>query len=265
MTMLRRYGEQEGDADILCALIALNVDMVVRIMIENIKVTTMKKIFLFTVLASAGIFGVTNFSSAQVAGTSTTIGVSIAESTQIALGWSVKKTILGKEIYNDSGEKIGKVKDLIIAKDRQISYVIIGAGGFVGIGMHDVAIPVSQIQNQSGRLVMPGATKEIVKSLPQFKYADSTARRDDFVAKTELDLAKAKAEIVTLQNKAAAGTTEAKAAMDMKISASQLEMKATEAKLTELKNATANRWREFEAGVSAANERLRKSLAQAAA
>ena len=229
----------------------------------NLKVETMKKIFLITALASAGIFGSINLVSAQIAGASTAVGVSVTESTQVALGWSVKKTLLGKDIYNDTGEKVGKVKDLIIARDRQVSYVIIGAGGFVGIGMHDVAIPVSQIQNLSGRLVMPGATKDIVKGLPRFEYARSTAKRDEFVAKTELDLKKAKNEITAMQNKAAAGTSEAKAALDMKIGVSQQELKDTEAKLEEMKNAAANRWREFEAGVTAADERLRKSLVQA--
>jgi sporulation protein YlmC with PRC-barrel domain len=250
----------EGKTANVLASVKLKIDLSHNAVIKNPKVEKMKKLFLVTVLASAGSFVMTDFAVAQVAGASTSVGVNMTESTQVALGWSVKKTILGKMVYTDTGEKIGKVEDLIIATDKHVSYVIIAAGGFVGIGTHNVAIPVSQIQNQAGKLVMPGATRNIVKSLPRFDYADNTARRDEFVAKTELDLTKAKNEIAVLQKKAAADTTEAKAALDIKISASQLELKATEAKLTEMKNATATRWKEFEAGVSAANERLRKSL-----
>jgi hypothetical protein len=43
----------------------------------------------------------------------------------------------------------------------------------------------------------------------------------------------------------------------------QGDVKAAEAKLTEMKQATAARWREFEAGVSAAMARLRKSIEKA--
>ena len=44
-------------------------------------------------------------------------------------------------------------------------------GGFVGLGRHDVAIPASHLQVQDGKFVLPGATKEVIKSLPKFQYA----------------------------------------------------------------------------------------------
>jgi len=46
---------------------------------------------------------------AQVVG-STTIGVSVEELKVVAVGWNVKKKILGKPVYNDKNEKIGVVK-----------------------------------------------------------------------------------------------------------------------------------------------------------
>jgi hypothetical protein len=73
---------------------------------------------------------------AQVAG-SQTIGVSQEEMKLVATGWSAKKNILGKGVYNDKNEKIGTVDDLIIAPDKSVSFVIIGSGGFVGMGKHD--------------------------------------------------------------------------------------------------------------------------------
>ena len=36
--------------------------------------------------------------------------------------------------------------------DRNVSSLIVGAGSFIGIGRHDVAIPVTQIQSRAGRL-----------------------------------------------------------------------------------------------------------------
>jgi sporulation protein YlmC with PRC-barrel domain len=106
----------------------------------------------------------------QVAG-STTIGVTVEEQKVLALGWSAKKQVLGKDVYNSSDEKIGMVEDLIIAPDKAVSYAIVGTGGFLGIDRHDVAIPAGQLKLQGDKLTLPGATKEGLKALPKFEYA----------------------------------------------------------------------------------------------
>jgi hypothetical protein len=41
----------------------------------------------------------------------------------------------------------------------------------VGLGKHDVAIPVNQLKQRDGKFVLPGATKEGIKALPKFEYA----------------------------------------------------------------------------------------------
>jgi sporulation protein YlmC with PRC-barrel domain len=108
--------------------------------------------------------------SAPVAGAQT-VGVTQAEVQVVATGWSAKKKILGKAVYNDNGQKIGTVDDIIISPDHKVTYAIVGAGGFVGVGKHDVAIPVTQLKQESDKIVLPGATKEALRSLPEFKYA----------------------------------------------------------------------------------------------
>ncbi len=52
-----------------------------------------------------------------------------------------------------------------------MSYAIVGAGGFLGVGKHDIAIPASQLKQQDGKFVLPGASKEAIKALPKFEYA----------------------------------------------------------------------------------------------
>ena len=111
-----------------------------------------------------------DYAMAQVAG-STRLGVSVEEVKIVASGWSSKKQILGKTVFNENNEKVGKIDDLIVAPTGELSFVIIGAGGFAGVGRHDVAIPVQQIQLQDGKFVLPGATKPAVKALPKFEYA----------------------------------------------------------------------------------------------
>ena len=211
-------------------------------------------------LTLAGVLCSMGPATAQVAGGTTTVGVSVVETTQIAMGWSVKKSLMGKTIYNEANQKVGKVDDLIISPDKSVSYVIVGAGGFIGMGRHDVAIPISQIEDRSGKLVMPGATKDTIKSMPAFEYVSDTARRDRFVATAEKDIANGKAKVVDLEKKAGAAGADVKARIDLEISAIQGDVKSAEAKLTEMKQATAARWKEFEAGVSAATARLRKSV-----
>jgi sporulation protein YlmC with PRC-barrel domain len=124
------------------------------------------------VLALAGLVvaGSAGRLGAQVAG-STTLGVSVEELKAVAIGWSAKKKILGKAVYNDKNEKIGVVDDLIITPDKSVSYAIIGAGGFLGMAKHDVAVPVGQLKEDKGRIVLAGATKDALKAMPKFVYA----------------------------------------------------------------------------------------------
>jgi sporulation protein YlmC with PRC-barrel domain len=113
---------------------------------------------------------------AQVAG-STLLGVAAAEMREVTFGWSAKRQVLGKAVYNDKNEPIGKIDDIIIAPDKAVSYAIIGVGGFLGVDRHDVAIPVSQIKLQDGNLVLPGASKEALKATPNFEYAPPPSQK----------------------------------------------------------------------------------------
>src|SRR6187549_3453522 len=108
---------------------------------------------------------------AKQAGKSTANGVTVTELQAVVKGWSVKRTVLGQPVYNDKNEKVGSVDDIIITPDKAVSYAIIGTGGFLGLAKHDVAIPVSQFKLVDKKLVLAGATKEALKAIPEFQYA----------------------------------------------------------------------------------------------
>lgn len=110
-------------------------------------------------------------SHAQVAG-STLLGVSVAELRDVTLGWSAKRQILGQAVNNTLDERVGTVDDIIVTTDKSISYAIINAGGFLAVAKHNVAIPVSQFQLNGEKLVLPGATKDVLKATPAFEYAN---------------------------------------------------------------------------------------------
>ncbi|WP_321908319.1 MULTISPECIES: PRC-barrel domain-containing protein [unclassified Paraburkholderia] len=129
-------------------------------------------LFRKTMLAVA-VFGAVVASAsanAQIAGAQP-LSVSIEQSQALLEGWSVKKSVLGKPVYNDDNAKIGTVRDLIVAPDGSVSAAIVAAGGFLGVGSHDVAVPIASLDVRQGNLYLPGATKDALKATPAFQYA----------------------------------------------------------------------------------------------
>jgi sporulation protein YlmC with PRC-barrel domain len=58
--------------------------------------------------------------------------------------WRASK-LVGLNVYNADQEKIGDISELIVDQAGKIEAVVVGAGGFLGLGEHDVAIPYGQI------------------------------------------------------------------------------------------------------------------------
>jgi hypothetical protein len=104
--------------------------------------------------------------NAPVAGR-TTLGTTKMD--VIAEGWRASK-LIGATVYNEANQRVGKIGDLIVAPDGSISVAVLDVGGFLGMASRHVAIPVEQFSQISPRIVLPGATKEALKQLPEFKY-----------------------------------------------------------------------------------------------
>lgn len=53
-------------------------------------------------------------------------------------------------VWNESGEQLGEVDDMVLDLDNaRVSYVVVGAGGFLGLGEKDVLIPWDSLQLQT--------------------------------------------------------------------------------------------------------------------
>jgi sporulation protein YlmC with PRC-barrel domain len=130
------------------------------------------KIVLATALAAALSTAPAARAAGQVAGQST-IGVTVEELRLVVLGWSAKQKLLNHSIYNDRNEDIGKIEDVIVSPKRTVSWAIVGVGGFLGINRKDVAIPMNQLRFEGEKLVLPGATKQVLKDMPGFSYAQT--------------------------------------------------------------------------------------------
>lgn len=99
------------------------------------------------------------------------LSVSVAEMEAVVHGWSAKKHLLGKTVKNDKNENLGTLGDLIITPKDLASYAILDVGGFLGMGERKVAIPMRKIEMRGNVLVLPNATKEVLKNMPPFVYA----------------------------------------------------------------------------------------------
>jgi sporulation protein YlmC with PRC-barrel domain len=115
--------------------------------------------------------------------------------------WQGSK-LIGLNVYNQQNENIGSIKQLMVDKDGTIKSVVIGVGGFLGMGERDVAVKFSELKwsdvpvsssssssstsrpattgagttsSSSGPKTYPdhavfNATKDQLKAMPQFDY-----------------------------------------------------------------------------------------------
>ena len=97
------------------------------------------------------------------------LGATVIETEAVATGWRASK-LMHAEVYNDANQKIGKIDDFIVSSDGKLSMAVVEVGGFLGLGKHRVVIPVEQFGKVAPKVVLKGATKEALKSLPEFRY-----------------------------------------------------------------------------------------------
>ena len=71
--------------------------------------------------------------------------------------WRTSK-LVGLNVYNDSNEKVGSINDLLTDKSGDIKAVVIGVGGFLGVGEHLVAVPLDKVKFVDDPIVYTGAS-----------------------------------------------------------------------------------------------------------
>jgi hypothetical protein len=70
--------------------------------------------------------------------------------------WRASK-LVGLSVYNDANESLGSINDLLTDKDGNIKAVIIGVGGFLGVGEHLVALPFEKVKFVNEPVAYTGA------------------------------------------------------------------------------------------------------------
>ncbi|HTZ80656.1 MAG TPA: PRC-barrel domain-containing protein [Stellaceae bacterium] len=98
--------------------------------------------------------------------------ISAVDIKTVASGFRASK-VIGSTVVDGARESIGKIDDLIVANQPDTVYAVLSVGGFLGMDSKLVAVRYDQLRAdpQHEEFVLNGATKESLKSLPQFEYA----------------------------------------------------------------------------------------------
>jgi hypothetical protein len=59
--------------------------------------------------------------------------------------WRSSK-LIGLGVYNDQNEKLGDISEILLDKSGKADFVVIGVGGFLGIGQHDIMVEMSKLK-----------------------------------------------------------------------------------------------------------------------
>jgi len=54
--------------------------------------------------------------------------------------------LTGLTVHNNNDERVGDINELIVGRDGKIESIVLGVGGFLGMGEHDVAVPFGQVK-----------------------------------------------------------------------------------------------------------------------
>ena len=59
--------------------------------------------------------------------------------------WRASK-LVGVDVYNDQNEKLGDISEVLLDKSGKVDGVIIGVGGFLGMGQRDIKVEMSRLK-----------------------------------------------------------------------------------------------------------------------
>jgi sporulation protein YlmC with PRC-barrel domain len=109
----------------------------------------MKTKILAAALLSAAVIGGGAYAqtspSTAPAAPAATEDKSAAQKMNLKGSWRASK-LMGLDVYNDANEKLGDINELVVDKDGKINAVVIGVGGFLGMGEHDIAISIDKLK-----------------------------------------------------------------------------------------------------------------------
>ncbi|CAN5892204.1 hypothetical protein BH11PSE3_BH11PSE3_28120 [soil metagenome] len=89
--------------------------------------------------------------------------------------------LIGRNIQNAQGETIGEIKSIYLDKAGKVDSVMVGVGGFLGMGEREVKLAWKDLNiMNNGDKVTVNMTKDQLKAQPEYKYPDAAYRGHAF-------------------------------------------------------------------------------------
>jgi sporulation protein YlmC with PRC-barrel domain len=115
-------------------------------------------------------------STASPAATTTTPSTASAANARFITTQTQDQWLVGnlwnKKVYNASGQSIGDMKDVLVDKEGKVAAIVIGVGGFLGLGEKNVAVDYNFIKQNGGitgdRIVL-NMSEQDLRSAPDFQ------------------------------------------------------------------------------------------------
>jgi hypothetical protein len=126
-----------------------------------------------TILAGAALVAVLLSGPAFSQGAPQTVTLMKVDPASLATGYRTSK-VVGSAVVNEANETVGTIDDLIVTPGEKVPFAVLSVGGFLGMGTKYVVVPFSSLQVKEKKMMLPGATKDSLKALPEFKYNTGT-------------------------------------------------------------------------------------------
>ena len=84
------------------------------------------------------------------------------------------ENLTGARVYDTEESRIGRVSDLVLNDQDQVTHLVLDIGGFLGIGSHTVALPMDDVNvfwnpDDRNAMVRVDMTRDQLRELPEFK------------------------------------------------------------------------------------------------
>jgi sporulation protein YlmC with PRC-barrel domain len=108
---------------------------------------------------------------------------SIAMQTTAPGGADARK-LIGRNIKNAQNETIGEIKSVHLDPNGKVDGVLVGVGGFLGVGEREVLLGWRDLQiDANGEIVRANMTKDQLKAMAPYSYKDAAYRGTVFTDK----------------------------------------------------------------------------------
>jgi sporulation protein YlmC with PRC-barrel domain len=101
--------------------------------------------YMATALLGTALLGGAAFAQTAAPSASSPPAASASVQQNLKGNWRASK-LVGLSVYNDANENLGSISEILVDNTGKINAVVIGVGGFLGVGQHDIAVSFDKLK-----------------------------------------------------------------------------------------------------------------------